>query len=109
MAIPHAQPAELIDVFPLGDRLSTAQTTTLVKTDAIEVIRLVVPAGKEFPAHKVAGAITLQCLEGRILFRAGEAHCEMTPGQLIYLRGSQEHSLLAEADSSSLLTIVLES
>ena len=107
MAIPHARPAEVIDVRPLGERLSLAQTRTLIKTDALEVMRLVAPAGKEFPAHKVAGEITLQCLEGRIQFRAGTAQGEMKSGQLIYLSGSQEHSLRAEVDSSLLLTILL--
>lgn len=52
MAIPHAKPAEVIDVRPLGARLRDTQTTTLVKTDALEVIRLVLPAGKEIQRHK---------------------------------------------------------
>ena len=107
MAIPHAQSGELIDVRPLGDRLATAQTSTLIKTDALEVIRLVIPAGKEFPRHQVAGEITLQCLEGRIDLRVGEFQTELNSGQLVYLRGSQEHSLRAVTDASLLLTILL--
>lgn len=107
MAIPHAQPAEAIDVRPLGNRLGAAQTTTLIKTESLEVIRLVLPAGKDFPPHKVAGEITLQCLEGKIEFHAGDTHCALAAGQLVYLRGSEEHSLRADVDSSLLLTILL--
>jgi quercetin dioxygenase-like cupin family protein len=107
MAIPHARPAEAIDVRPLGSRLGAAQTTTLIKTDSLEVIRLVLPAGKEFAPHKVAGEIMLQCLEGEIVLQAGDSHCDLAAGHLVYLRGSEEHSLRADVDSSLLLTILL--
>ena len=68
MAIPHAKPAEIVGVLPLGGRLGVVQTTTLIKTRSLEVIRLVLPAGKEIPPHTVPGEITVQCLEGRVLF-----------------------------------------
>ena len=45
MAIPHAQPGEVIDVRPLGPALAGAMTTALVKTESLEVIRLVIPRG----------------------------------------------------------------
>jgi quercetin dioxygenase-like cupin family protein len=107
MAIPHAQPIEPVSVFPLGERLATAQTTTLVKTDALELIRLVLPAGKKIDQHEVPGEITLQCLEGKVHFRGETSECELTAGQLIYVPGSEAHSLRAEIDSSLLLTILL--
>ena len=109
MAIPHAKPGEAVDVRPFRDQLSAAQTTTLVKTDSIEVIRLVLPANKEIPPHKVHGEITVQCLEGKVEFRAGGSQCELTAGMLVYLRGSEEHGLRAVEDSSLLVTILLTS
>ncbi len=109
MAIPHAQPAEAIDVRPLGNRFGAAQTTTLIKTESLEVIRLVLPAGKDVASHKVAGEITLQCLEGKIAFHAGDAHGVLAAGELVFFRGSVEHSLHADVDSSVLLTILLGS
>lgn len=108
MAIPRAKPAEVIDVRPLGSRLAAAQTTTLIKTDALEVIRLVLPAAKDFAPHVVAGEITLQCLEGEIEFRAEDSRCDLAAGELLYLRGGEEHSLRAKVDSSLLLTILLK-
>ena len=108
MAISHAKPAELVDVSALGSNLASAQTTTLVKTDSLEVIRLVLPAGKALKPHEVPGEITVQCLEGKVAFCAGDSECELTTGKLIYLAGSDEHSLRAVEDSSLLVTILLK-
>ena len=108
MAIPHAKPAEVIDISALGSNLKSAQTTTLVKTDALEVIRLVLPAGKEVKPHEVPGEITVQCLEGKVAFSVGGLEVELTAGKLIYLAGSDEHSLRAVEDASLLVTILLK-
>ncbi len=70
MAIPHAAPGQAIDIRPLGPALSKTVTTALIKTERLEVIRLVVSAGKKIPSHKVTGEITVQCLEGRVAFTA---------------------------------------
>jgi quercetin dioxygenase-like cupin family protein len=80
----------------------------LVKTDHVEVIRLVLPAGKEIKQHNVSGEITVQCLEGNVVFSAGKSECELTAGKLLYLSGSDEHALRAVEDTSLLLTILLE-
>ena len=64
MAIPHAKSGEVIDLRPVGEAQAPPLTSTLVKTDRLEIIRLAVPAGKELPRHQVAGEITVQCIEG---------------------------------------------
>lgn len=107
MAIPHAKPGQVIDVRPLGAALVDTKTATLVKTDAHEVIRIVMPAGKEIARHDVPGEITVQCLEGNVEFRVGELKRELTAGTLLYLEGAEEHSLHANEDSSLLVTIIL--
>ncbi len=108
MAIPHAKPGEVIDVRPLGVALATMKTATLVKTGALEVIRIVMPAGKDIAWHEVPGEITVQCLEGNVEFRVGELKRVLTAGTLLYLEGAIEHSLRANVDSSLLVTILLE-
>ena len=60
MAIPHAHSGQVIDLRPLGAGLKQAVTTTVVKTDHVEVIRLILHAGKEIPHHKVSGEILVQ-------------------------------------------------
>ncbi|MEQ8847783.1 cupin domain-containing protein [Botrimarina sp.] len=107
MAIPHAPPGQAIDIRPLGPELSAAVTKTLIKTDRLEVIRLVVPTGKTIPPHKVAGAITVQCLEGRVEFTALGETREMHAGQMLYLSGGTEHSVKGIDDASLLVTISL--
>jgi hypothetical protein len=70
MAIPHAKPGEIVDVRPLGSAMTSAQTKTLVRAEQVEVIRLIVPAGKEIDEHKAKGEIVVQCLEGKVAFTA---------------------------------------
>lgn len=107
MAIQHAAPGEIVDVRPLTDRLASTVTRTLIKTEQLEVIRLAVPAGKEIPPHKVAGSITVQCLEGRIEFEAGGQRQAMSAGDLLFLAGGEMHSLTGVEDASVLVTIQL--
>ena len=71
MAIPHAKSGEVIEVRPLGPTLATTQTSTLVKTLTLEVIRLILLPGKEIcHQHAMAGEVLIQCLEGWITFTA---------------------------------------
>ena len=70
------------------------------------MIRLVVPAGKEIPAHDSTGEITVQCLEGRVAFTAAGRTQDLGPGQLIYLSAGETHALRGIEDASLLVTIL---
>jgi quercetin dioxygenase-like cupin family protein len=107
MAIPHAKPGDVIDVRPLGEKLAESQTTTLFKTRSIEVVRIVMAAGKRISEHEAPGEIIVQCLEGRIAFTAQDKIKELQGGQLLYLAAEQPHSVECIEDASFLLTIVL--
>lgn len=107
MAIPHAKSGEVINIRPFGDTLNSAVTTTLVKTDRLEIIRYVIPAGKEWHGHQVPGEITVQCLEGHISFSAGGTTRDLAAGQMLYLAGNVPHSLRGVNDASVLVTILL--
>lgn len=109
MAIPHAIPAEVIDVRPLAAALATTKTHTLLKTEHVEVVRLVMTAGKEIAEHKAPGEITVQCLEGKIAFTALGKTQELEAGQMLYLNAGQPHSVKCIVDASFLLTILLKS
>jgi quercetin dioxygenase-like cupin family protein len=108
MAIPHALPGQAIDVAPLGARLSGEQTIALFKSADLEVIRLVLPGGKALPPHRVAGEITIQCVEGAIDITAGGQSHVLRAGQLLYLPGNVMHGVTALEDASALVTIVLK-
>jgi quercetin dioxygenase-like cupin family protein len=107
MAIPHVQPGEVIDVHPLANTLASSQTRTLIKTPHVEVIRMVLSAGKVLAEHKAPGEITVQCLEGRMTFRTMGQTKQLQPGDLLYLSAEEAHSVEAIEDSSFLLTMVL--
>ena len=107
MAIPHARSGQVIDVRPLGRSLTDERTVALFKTDDLEVIRLVLTAGKSLPPHKVAGEITIHCIEGRIdVTLDGESRI-LDAGQLIYLAHDVVHGVIAIEDASVLVTIAL--
>ncbi len=117
MAIPHAQPGQIIDVRPLGSsspetgsarpRLADTQTHTLLRGDQMEVIRLVVPAGKEIHEHRAKGEITVHCLEGIVEFTAFGKTQRLQAGELLYLPMGEAHTVKGIKDSSILLTILL--
>ena len=108
MAIHHAAPAEVIDVRPLGAALKGSKTNALVKTDTLQVIRVILPAGKQLPPHRVDGEITVQCLEGQMAFDVEGTEHELAQGQMLYLAGGATHALRGITDSSALVTILLK-
>ncbi len=107
MALPHAQPLDIIDVRPLGAGLLDAVTTSLLKTHALQLMRLVLPAGQGLPEHSVPGAVTLQCLEGEAVVMTASRTCKLGAGQLVVLDGSEPHAVKATSDSTLLVTILL--
>src|SRR6516165_5794329 len=107
MAIQHAKPGDIVDVRPLGSALASTQTTTLLRAEQIEVIRLVVPAGKDIAEHKAKGEIVVQCLEGRVAFTAFGKTQDLEAGKLLYLPTGEPHSVKGIDNASLLLTILL--
>ena len=107
MAIEHAAPGQVIDVQPLAGKLSEARKAALFKTDALEVMRLIVPAHKTVPSHQVKGEVTVQCLEGEVDFTADGQTQRLKAGQLLWLEGGVAHGLTAVQDASLLVTITL--
>ncbi len=108
MAQRHAQAGEIVDLRPFGKDFPSQQTTAIVKTKSFEAIRLVIPAGRDIPAHEVAGGIILHCLEGRVSLRIADADRQLSAGDWIYLDGGASHRLKAIEDASLLLTILFE-
>ena len=107
MALPHASSGQIVDILSTEGRLPSAKSFALFKSEQLEVMRVVLPAGKAFPPHRVAGEITVQCLEGRIDFSVDGASQTLRAGQLLHLEGGVLHGLVGLEDSSALVTIVL--
>jgi len=108
MALPHAQPGQALPVQPYGERLAEHKTCALFKSVDLEVMRVVLRAGKSLPPHRVPGEITIQCLEGSLIVVAGGEERPLAAGELLFLRGDVMHSLRARSDASALVTVALK-
>jgi quercetin dioxygenase-like cupin family protein len=89
---------------PLGPAVGAARSATLMKSAGLELIRLVIPAGKEIPPHRAPGEITVQCIEGHVAFEHDGHAVELHPGDLLHLCPQETHSLKGISDSSVLVT-----
>ncbi len=107
MAIQHAVSGEPVCVLPPASSPGDRQTVALFKTSGLEVMRVVLPKGKSMPAHKVAGDITVQCLEGSIRFNSDGNDQVLAAGEMLYLDGGVTHSLTGIEDACALVHIVL--
>jgi quercetin dioxygenase-like cupin family protein len=104
MSTSAAEPHGVLDVRPFESALTGAKTGTLLKTDSLQLVRLVILRGKEIPTHSARGEITVHCLEGRVAFTTGGVTYELTAGRLLHVPAGQPHSLLGIEDSSLLVT-----
>lgn len=87
--------------------LRNGQAEVVHGTETVEVVRIVLGAGKQLREHSAPGEITLQCIEGRIAFSTAEASHVLETGYFIHLRRGEPHALEAIIDSSALLTLCI--
>ena len=106
MALQHARFLEIIDLVdpqPIG---SASISSSLLKTERLQIMRLVLPAGHRLPAHEVAGEVTVHCLSGEVALTASETEYRLAGGQLVALAGNERHAVHALAPSVLLVTLV---
>lgn len=108
MATHHAKPNEVVDLETWAEDMPEEKTKIVLRTEDMEVARLVMPAGKIFKEHKVTGPITVHCIKGAVEFEASGVIQDLKSGQLVYLLPGEPHSLTATVDSIILLTIVFK-
>ena len=109
MALPHAQSGQIVSVRPLGDQLATATSSAILKAGQLEVIRVVLPAGKTMKEHQTPGEVTVQCIEGVVEFVSeSNATQQLHAGDFVHLEPRALHSLKAVQPASLLVTICLQ-
>ena len=106
MAIQHASLGQLIDLKALTEYNAEAPSTSLIKGDQLQLLHLLLPAGQHLSQHKLVGELCIQCLAGRVRLDMAGTHLPLSAGQLTVLRASEAHAVVAELDSSLLLTVV---
>jgi len=107
MALPHAQHLDVIGVRPLGEALADAVSTSLIKTERLQLLHLVLPAHREVQEHRVDDECTLHCLEGEVEVVTGSLTKRLRAGELVVLPALQPHALRARSDSAVLMTLLL--
>lgn len=107
MALPHAQALDVIGVQPLGAALIDAFSTSLIKTERLQLLHMVLPAHHDQPEHHIDDECVIQCLEGDVEVVMPGGSRRLGPGQLVVLPARQRHALSARADSAVLVTLML--
>ena len=107
MAIAHAVSGDVVDLRAPALPGSADKTTAIFKASDLEVMRLVMPAGKRMPDHDVPGSITLQCLRGKVDLLLPDRTSTLAAGEFAYVAGGVAHGLYAQQDCELLLTIAI--
>lgn len=107
MAQSHVKSGEVVSLAPLGPLLAASTTKALIKARQIEVIRLVLHAGKTLPEHQAPGEITVHCIEGSVEFSTPEKSTVLNKDDFLHLEAKVPHALKAVTDCSVLVTICL--
>ena len=107
MALPHAQLMDIVNVAPLGDALANAVSTSLIKTERLQLLHMVMRAHQDQPQHHVSDECTIHCLEGDVEVVMPAGNRRLRAGQLVVLPAGEKHSLRARADSAILVTLIL--
>jgi quercetin dioxygenase-like cupin family protein len=102
----HINAGEIINLEKLRSDMNVGATHALARTEAMEVIRMALPEGKQIREHHVEGEITVQCLKGEVQFNIEGATHLLKPDDWLFLDGHTPHALKAEKDAVLLLTIL---
>ncbi|MEW7849519.1 hypothetical protein AB2N08_12525 [Massilia aurea] len=107
MALHHATSGEKIALQRGDDDIAHFTSVALVKTEHMELIRLVLPVERPIPEHRVDGEVTVLCLEGEIAVDAHGATTSLLPNEMVYLAGGVPHTVRAVKDAVALMTILM--
>ncbi|WP_040787223.1 cupin domain-containing protein [Massilia niastensis] len=107
MALQHAVSGEKIVLQRGDDDIAHFTSIALVKTETMELIRLVVPKEKPVPEHRVEGEVTLLCLEGEIALDAHGRTIVLRPNEMVYLAAGEPRTIRANRDAVALMTILM--
>lgn len=77
---------------------------TVFKSQGMNIVLIALHKGAEMKRHSAAGMISLQVLDGLILFNTDDESREMGKGQMLALHEKIPHSLMALEESVFLLT-----
>ena len=77
---------------------------TILKTSSIRIVLYAIRKGAEMIKQKKDGRITVQVLEGKIVFNSGTESVKLGSGQMLVLDESAAYSIVASKKTFFLLT-----
>lgn len=81
---------------------------TLFKSDTMRLVMIGLHLGAELSEHTAEGQISVQLLEGHIIFRTADDEKKLVEGNIVTLHEKIPHSVVAMEDSIFLLTMALK-
>ncbi len=81
---------------------------TVFKSDHMHIVLIGLHQDAELPEHTAEGLISVQLMQGHIVFRANGEEKKLTEGNMVTLHEKIPHSVLAMEDSIFLLTMALK-
>ena len=84
---------------------SDRNAITVFKTDGMRIVLIALHKDAEMKEHTADGIISVQVLEGQILFATKEQSVELGQGEMLTLHENVPHSVLAKEETIFLLTL----
>ena len=83
---------------------SDRNAITVFKSDGMRIVLIALHKDAEMKKHTANGIISVQVIEGKILFTTEEQSVELGNGQMLALHEGVPHSVLAKEETIFLLT-----
>ena len=84
---------------------SDRNAITVFKTDGMRIVLIALHKGAEMARHTANGMISVQVLEGEMLFNTDDQPVELRKGQMLTLHAGIPHSVMAKEETIFLLTL----
>ena len=84
---------------------SDRNAITVFKTDGMRIVLIALHKNAEMAKHTTEGMISVQVLEGKIVFTTEEQSVELEQGGMLALHQNIPHSVLANEEAIFLLTL----
>ena len=88
---------------------SDRNAITVFKTNGLRIVLIALHKNAEMKKHTADGMISIQVMEGQILFTTKEQSIELGSGQMLALHENVPHSVLAKEETIFLLTLTTTS
>lgn len=102
----HIKFGETVNLKKLRSDLDPGATHALIRSEDMEVIRMVLSKDKQIAEHKVEGELTIHCLKGEVELEVNGATQTLKENDWLALKKEVEHALKVKQDAILLLTIL---